>query len=158
MEILVLGIGNLVMSDDGIGVRAVQALAERCRFPETVTVLDGGTLGLDLLPRIGEAGRLLIVDAVESGAAPGTLVRLQGSEIPVALETRLSPHQMGLKDLLSVASLLGQVPQEMVLWGVQPERLDMALELSPAVEAQLEPLVEKLIMELAAWGVAPLAP
>ena len=155
MKILVLGIGNLVMTDDGVGVRVVQLIGERYRFAERVTVLDGGTLGLDLLPRIEEAQRLIIVDAVETGAPPGTLVRLSGEEIPLALETKLSPHQMGLKDLLTVSSLLGQAPEETVLWGVQPESIELALRLSPPVEAQLEPLVEKVLEELAAWGVRP---
>jgi hydrogenase maturation protease len=155
MKILVLGIGNLVMTDDGVGVRVVQLLEERYRFPEHVTVLDGGTLGLDLLPRIEEAQRLLIIDAVETGATAGTLVRLSGEEIPHALETKLSPHQMGLKDLLTVASLLGHSPVETVLWGVQPESIEMALGLSGPVQAQLEPLVGKVLQELAAWSVVP---
>ncbi|HEY5512905.1 MAG TPA: HyaD/HybD family hydrogenase maturation endopeptidase [Geomonas sp.] len=155
MKILVLGIGNLVMSDDGIGVRVVQLIAERYRFPRHVTVLDGGTLGLDLLPSIENAQRLLIVDAVETGAAPGTLVRLSGEEIPLTLETKLSPHQMGLKDLLTVASLLDYAPVETVLWGVQPESIEMALLLSAPVQAQLEPLAGKVLEELAAWGVFP---
>jgi hydrogenase maturation protease len=158
MNILVLGIGNLLMTDDGIGVRVVQLIAERYRFPERVTILDGGTLGLDLLPSMKEAQRLIIVDAVDTGAAPGTLVRLCGGEIPPALETRLSPHQIGLKELLTVASLLGQAPGETVLWGVQPESIEMALRLSPPVDAQLEPLAGKVLDELAAWGVRPESP
>jgi hydrogenase maturation protease len=156
MKILVLGIGNLVMTDDGIGVRVVQSIEERFRFPDQVTVLDGGTLGLDLLPRIEAAERLLIVDALETGAPPGTLVRLSGAQIPEALEARLSPHQIGLQELLSVASLLGHSPGETVLWGVQPESIQMALRLSASVAAQLEPLVGKVLEELAAWGVRPL--
>jgi hydrogenase maturation protease len=157
LSVLVLGIGNLVMSDDGIGVRVVQALAERYRFPARVTVLDGGTLGLDLLPRLEGVARLLVVDAVETGRMPGTLVRLAGEDVPIVLETKVSPHQMGLKDLLAVAMLQGFAPQEMVLWGVQPERIEMSLELSPVVAAQLDPLVEKVLAELAGWGVTATA-
>lgn len=149
MPTLVLGIGNLVMSDDGIGPRVVQHLARHYRFPAGVELLDGGTLGLDLLPRIEAARRLVIVDAVETGGSPGTLVRLSGDEIPIALETKVSPHQMGLKDLLSVSSLLGQVPEEMVLWGVQPGSIEMSMELTPAVEAQLEPLAALVAREAA---------
>ena len=155
MNILVLGIGNLVMTDDAVGVRAVQLLQERYRFPSAVTVLDGGTLGLDLLPKLEGVERLLVVDAVETGMAPGTLLRLSGNDIPLALETKVSPHQMGLKDLLTVATLLGFDPEEMVLWGVQPECIEMAMELSPAVAAQVEPLVEKLLLELGNWGIQP---
>jgi hydrogenase maturation protease len=100
---LVLGIGNLVMSDDGIGVRVVQELATRYRFPADVGILDGGTLGLDLLPHLEGVERLLIVDAVTTDDGPGCLVRLSGDEIPVVFATKLSPHQMGLQDLLAVA-------------------------------------------------------
>ena len=153
MSALVLGIGNLVMSDDGIGVRVVQLLNERFRFPSGVTVLDGGTLGLDLLPRLEGVDRLLVVDAVLTGNAPGALVRLSGEDVPIVLETKISPHQMGLKDLLAVAMLQGFEPSEMVLWGVQPEVIEMRMELSQAVEEQLEPLVQKVLTELERWGI-----
>ncbi|HTG80691.1 MAG TPA: HyaD/HybD family hydrogenase maturation endopeptidase [Geobacteraceae bacterium] len=148
MPILVLGIGNLIMSDDGIGVRVVQLLAERYRFPAGVTVLDGGTLGLDLLPKLEGVTRLLVVDAVDVGKPPGTLVRLSGDEVPVVLETKVSPHQMGLKDLLAVAMLQGFAPCEMVLWGVQPALIEPGLELSPVVAPQLEPLLRHVVAEL----------
>jgi hydrogenase maturation protease len=144
------------MSDDGVGVRVVQLLTERYRFPVGVTVLDGGTLGLDLLPRLEGVERLLVVDAVETSQAPGTVVRLAGEEVPVVLETKVSPHQMGLKDLLAVAMLQGFAPREMVLWGVQPGRIGMGMELSEAVAVQMETLAEKVLTELAGWGVAAL--
>jgi len=141
------------MSDDGVGVRVVQLLQERYRFPEEVTLLDGGTLGLDLLPKLEGVERLLVVDAVETGGAPGTLLRLSGDDIPLALETKVSPHQMGLKDLLTVASLQGFDPAEMVLWGVQPECIEMGMELSPVVAEQVAQLTENVLTELANWGV-----
>lgn len=153
-----LGIGNLIMADDGVGVQVVQLLQERCRFPAGVTLLDGGTLGLDLLPKLEGVARLLVVDAVETGGAPGTLLRLAGDDIPLALETKVSPHQMGLKDLLTVATLLGFDPAEMVLWGVQPECIEMGMELSPVVAAQVEPLAGKVLQELANWGIRPEPP
>ncbi len=155
MSILVLGIGNLVMSDDGIGVRVVQLLAERYRVPAGVTVLDGGTLGLDLLPRLEGVERLLVVDAVETGEMPGTVVRLTGDDVPIVLETKVSPHQMGLKDLLAISRLQGTTPPEMVLLGVQPQCIELGMELSPAVEAGLETLLEMVLRELARWGVFP---
>ena len=150
---LVLGIGNLVMSDDGIGVRVVQELATRCRFPAGVTVLDGGTLGLDLLPYLEGVERLLIVDAVPTDGPPGTLVRLSGAEIPAVFAHKLSPHQVGLQDLLAVARLLGHEPAELVLWGVQPASIEMTMELTPVVADCLEPLIAHCLGELAAWGV-----
>jgi len=145
------------MSDDGIGVRVVQLLAERYRYPAGVTILDGGTLGLDLLPRLEGVERLLVVDAVETGQPAGTLVRMAGEEVPVVLETKVSPHQMGLKDLLAVAMLQGFAPREMVLWGVQPALIELGTDLSEAVAARLEPLVGKVLAELTRWDV-PVVP
>ena len=153
MSVLVLGIGNMIMTDDGIGVRVVQLLADRFRLPPGVRLVDGGTLGLDLLPKLEGVSRLLVVDAVETGNAPGTLVRLSGDDVPFALETKVSPHQMGLKDLLAVASLLGHLPGELVLLGIQPEVIELGTDLSPSVEAQLEPLVGNVVNELAQWGL-----
>ena len=153
MSTLVLGIGNLIMTDDGVGVRVVQRIQREYRFPPEVKILDGGTLGLDLLPWLEGVEQLLMVDAVETGWEPGTVVRLVGEELPIALKTKLSPHQMGLQDLLAVAELQGFSPREMVLWGVQPAVLEMGMELSLPVAAQLDELVERVLAELAAWGV-----
>jgi hydrogenase maturation protease len=156
-QTLVLGLGNLIMTDDGIGVRVVQLLQNRYSFPAGVAVIDGGTLGLDLLPKLEGIERLLVVDAIETGEPPGTVVRLAGDQIPIAMATKLSPHQMGLKDLLSVAALMGCAPQEMVLWGVQPEAIEIGTELSETVAAQLETLAESVIRELANWGLQVVA-
>ena len=132
-DILVLGIGNLIMTDDGVGVRTIHLLQERYYFPDNVDVIDGGTLGLDLLTYLDGIQRLIIVDAVETGGPPGTLVRLTGEEIKVAFRTMLSPHQAGLQDLLLVAGLQGFAPVEMILLGVQPEEIVMGTELTPTV-------------------------
>jgi hydrogenase maturation protease len=141
------------MSDDGIGVRVVQRLSEEYTFPPEVETLDGGTLGLDLLPLLEGLERLLIVDAMETGGPPGTITRLTGDEIPIAFETRLSAHQMGLKDLLAVSRLLGNTVPEMVLLGVQPECIELGVELSPPVAAVLDTLVEMALRELEEWGI-----
>lgn len=154
-RVLVLGIGNLVMSDDGAGVRVVQKLQREYRFPVGVEIMDGGTLGLDLLPKLEGVGRLIVVDAVETGGEPGSCVRLAGEELPIALETKVSPHQMGLKDLLSVAELLGHLPGEMVLVGVQPGSIEMDTELTAAVEEKIDELTAMVLLELDAWGVKP---
>lgn len=144
------------MNDDAAGVIVVRRLKETYDFPERVTLLDGGTLGLDILPYLEGVDRLLVVDAVETGEAAGTLVRLVGSDIPLALATKVSPHQMGLKDLLLVADLQGYAPAEMVLWGVQPDSIEMEMTLSPPVAAAMPLLQQNVLEELAAWGVRPL--
>ena len=146
MAILVLGLGNLVMSDDALGSRAILELEKRYRFPAAVTLLDGGTLGLDLLPRLEGVDRLLIIDALQMGAAPGTVFRLEGEEVPRAFANKLSVHQMGLQDLLAVAELQGHLPAASI---------DMGLEMSPAVQQAMDRLLSGVIEELSAWGAAP---
>lgn len=149
-----LGLGNILLSDEGVGVRVVERLLEQYDFPEGVRVMDGGTLGLDLLPYVEDASRLLVVDAVQARKPPGTLVRMMGDEIPIFLDaSKVSPHQEGLQDLLAVAVLKGYLPDEVVFWGAQIESLGVGLELSAPVAAQVDALAGKVLEELARWGV-----
>ena len=153
-ETLVLGLGNILLGDEGVGVRVIERLLEQVEFPEEVQVLDGGTLGLDLLPYLEGAARLLVVDAAQARKPAGTLVRLTGREIPIFLDaSKVSPHQEGLQDLLAVAALKGYLPQELVFLGVQVGSLGVSLELSPAVAAQVNPMVERVLEELTRWGI-----
>ncbi len=153
MAILILGIGNSLMNDDAVGVTAIEQLKERYAFPAGVTVVDGGTLGLDLLPMLEGIKKLLIIDAIDMGAAPGDLFRLQGEEVPRAFASKLSVHQMGVQDLLAVAELQGHVPEELVVWGVQPGSIEMEMRLTPTVAAAMMPLLDGVVGELAGWGV-----
>jgi hydrogenase maturation protease len=154
---LVLGLGNILLGDEGVGVRTVERLLAEYEFPEEVQVMDGGTLGLDLLPYVEDCRRLLVIDAVKAGKEPGTLVRLSGQQVPRFLDaSKVSPHQDGLQDLLAVAALKGYLPEEVVLWGVQIQALGVGLEPSPVVAAQIGPLVEEVLDELKNWGIEPL--
>ena len=153
MSVLVLGIGNLVMSDDAVGVLVAQRLQQGYRFADNVEIMDGGTLGLDLLPKLENITNLIMIDAVETGKKAGTCVRLRGQELPIALHTKVSPHQMGLKDLLAVSELMGHSPKEMVLIGVQPGSIEMEIGLTPEVQAQFETLISSVLTELAHWGI-----
>jgi hydrogenase maturation protease len=152
---LILGVGNLLLSDEGVGVRVIQRLAEVYDLPEGVQILDGGTLGLDLLYYLEGVENLLIIDAVEMGKEPGALLRLEGDDVPSFLSLKMSPHQIGIPDMLFAAKLKDLYPRNVVLWGVQPEMLDTGLELSPAVAAQVDLLVEKAVEELERWGDHP---
>ncbi len=152
-RVLVLGAGNLLLSDDGLGVHAIRRLRELAALPEEVQVLDGGTLGLDLLYHLEGVARLLIVDAVKAGRPPGTLARLSGDEVPAYFSRKISPHQIGLPDLLLAARLRDLYPQEVVVLGLEPASLAVGLELSPEVASQLDPLVSQVLQELARWGL-----
>lgn len=158
MAILVLGLGNTIMTDDGFGVRVVERLSSRYRFEGDVRLLDGGTLGLDLLPHLEGVERLLIVDALEMRASPGTVFRLEGEAVPRAFASKLSVHQMGVQDLLAVSELMGHLPAELVVWGVQPESIEMTTELTATVAAAVESVVTGVVGELQRWGVEVSAP
>jgi hydrogenase maturation protease len=155
-ETLVLGLGNILLGDEGVGVRVVERLVEQYDLPKRVQGIDGGTLGMALLPYLEEASRLVLVDAVQAHKAPGTLLRLVGDEIPGFLdESRKSSNQESLHNLVTVAMLQGYVPDEVVFWGVQIESADVGLALSPLVAAQVDTLVDKVLAELARWGIYP---
>jgi hydrogenase maturation protease len=149
--ITVLGLGNLIQSDDGLGVCALHRLGSDSRLPSGVRLVDGGTGGLTLLLEVSEAHRLLVLDAVDTGAAPGTVVRLTGSEL-AGLAGSAAVHQLGLADLLNAVRLLGREPADVVLLGVQPAELGLGTTLSPAVAAAVDPLVDAAIAQLSRWS------
>ena len=120
VEVLVLGIGNVLWADEGFGVRAVEALHAAFEFPAGVAVMDGGTLGLNLYEPVATAARVLVLDAIDFALAPGTLRVLRGDEVPAWGRTKLSPHQTGFNDVLALAELNGRAPAAIVAIGVQP--------------------------------------
>lgn len=140
------------MSDEGIGVHVVERLVRFYNVPEEVQVLDGGTLGMDLLYYMEGVPNLLIVDAIQADHEPGYLLRLENDRVPSFLSMKVSPHQIGVPDMLAAAKLRGTTPANIVLWGVQPERIEIGLELSPTLNALVDTLVEKVINELETWG------
>jgi hydrogenase maturation protease len=152
---LILGVGNLLLSDEGVGLRVVERLAATYDLPENVQILDGGTLGLDLLYYLEGVENLLIVDAAEMMKTPGTLLRLEGDAVPSFLSIKISPHQIGIPDMLFAAKLKDLYPRNVVLWGVQPAVLDIGLELSAPVAAQVDILVDEVVEQLVQWGDLP---
>ena len=154
-RILVLGLGNILLQDEGLGVRAVERMAARYRLPPDVQVMDGGVMGLDLLPYLEGISHLLITDAVQTGQPAGSLVRLEGEAIPAALQVKMSMHQVGLQELMALAGFQGTLPEQVVLWGLEPASLEWGLELSAPIAAQIDALVDAAVGELRAWGVEP---
>jgi hydrogenase maturation protease len=155
-ETVVIGLGNVVLSDDGLGVHAVGRLRHGYSLAEGVELIEGGTAGLLLLPHLADARRAIIVDAIDTGAPPGTLVRLAGEDWASTFAIGITPHDVGLRDLLGAAKLSGAWPQELVLHGVQPASTAIGTELSAAVAAALDPLVCEIVAELAAWDASAL--
>lgn len=149
---VVVGVGSPLMADDGVGVAAVERLSRTVGEVAGVAFLDGGTWGMQLLPAIEEAERLLVLDAIHSGAAPGTVVRLSKEELPRLLYHKVSPHQIDLREVFALAELRGTFPQEAVALGVEPESIELHEGLSPTVEEALPRLLRAAAAQLAAWG------
>jgi hydrogenase maturation protease len=151
-RILVLGLGNTLLSDEGLGVQAMERLHARIGDAcPRVTWLDGGTLGLEALPYLEDCTHLLVLDAVQTGAPPGSLVRLEGEGIPTAIAQKLSMHQVALADALAVARLRGTLPAKRVLWGLTPALLDWGETLSNPVSRAMDALVYAAEKELREW-------
>lgn len=152
--LLVLGLGNVLLGDDGAGVTAVDYVARHFVVPDGVSLHDGGTLGLSLLPLLTSSDRVILVDAVAADAPAGSLVRLSGEDVAHASLHRLSPHQVGVADLLDSARLVGRLPETLVLVGVVPESMELEVELSPAVAASIPELAGLVLEEAARLGFA----
>jgi len=144
---LILGVGNLLLTDEGIGIHAVRKLLEMNGLPEDLEIVDGGTAGLDLLYYLEGVDRLVIVDAVETGGPPGTIVRLAGDKIPAYMALKISPHEITLPDFLAAAKLRDLYPKEVIVWGMQPQSLVVGVELSPALAQMLDSLVDHVVGE-----------
>lgn len=147
MDVLVLGMGNILLSDEGIGVRVIEAFQERYDAPG-VEIVDGGTSGMDLVEFLASRKHAIIVDAVRTGAPPGTRVRLEGEQVPAFFRNKISPHQLGLSEVLASLELTGERPGHVILLGVVPDCLDTGLELSGTLLAQRDQMVEALAEEL----------
>ena len=148
MDVLVLGIGNVLLTDEGIGVRALNELQRRYSFSDNVELMDGGTAGIELLRHIRKRKHLIIIDAMTFDQEPGTVMRVEGEDVPAAFRTRISPHQLGLSDLLAAAMLTNELPKNLVLFGVEPASIDIGLDLTDAVEASLGKLIGAVTEEL----------
>jgi hydrogenase maturation protease len=153
MKVTLIGLGNLLLRDEGVGVQAVQAVQERYQLPPELEVVDGGTAGLDLLPYVEGRDRVLFVDAVNFRQAPGYIGVLEKREIPALFTPKDSLHHLGLMDILAAAQLLDLAPKDVCLIGIQPQVIEPGLELSELLQARLEPLLDLIIAKLRDWGL-----
>lgn len=153
MNILVLGIGNTLLRDEGVGVRVIESLTTRYALPDEVEVLDGGTAGMDLLDAISGRDVLIVCDAVKADAPPGTVVRITGDDVPACFRNKLSPHQVGLSDVLATLKLLGELPPVVSIVGIVPEDLSLGTDLSLTASDAVDHALTTIIDELAAAGI-----
>ena len=150
-NVLVLGLGNILLSDEGVGVKAVEELRNRYVCSHAVEIVDGGTMGLELLPYFEERSHILIIDAVKSGRKPGTITRIE--DPPAYFSSKTSPHQIGLADVMGVAVITDIMPQNITLFGIEPKQFSTGLSLSTEVARNLSRLVDLVIAELKIIGI-----
>ncbi|MDX9994213.1 MAG: HyaD/HybD family hydrogenase maturation endopeptidase [Rhodocyclaceae bacterium] len=153
MKVVVLGVGNVILADEGVGVRVVEAFEQAFVPPDAVAVIDGGTAGMELLEELSHLDLLIVVDAIAAGKAPGELVKLVGDEVPVFFRRNLSPHGIGLSDVLAALEFMGAEPKETVILGVQPLSMELSTELTPTVAARVPELVALVAGELTKHGL-----
>jgi hydrogenase maturation protease len=146
---VVLGLGNILHGDDGAGAQVISRLRIDPRVPPDVSLVEGGTLGLELLPYVWDCTRLIVLDAIDVGEPPGTLVRMSGKELN-SLPGNSSVHQLGVSDLVVALRVLAERQPQVVLLGVQPASTDWSSELSYRVAATIDSLVEATVQELQA--------
>lgn len=151
LSVLVLGIGNLLLSDEGAGVKAVEELQNRYDCSDAVEIVDGGTSGSELLSYFDDRSHILIIDAVKTGNQPGTIVRVD--DPPAFFQKKISPHQIGLADVLGLAAITDNLPRNITLFGIEPKQLSTGLDLSPEVARNLSRLVDMVVAELKSIGI-----
>ena len=149
---VVLGLGNPLMGDDGLGLAVLERLRSEWDVPPDVELVDGGTWGMNLLPLIEDAHELILIDAIRTGAVPGTLVTLERENLPKYLAHKLSPHQIDLKEVLALAELRGTLSDTVVAIGAEPALIALSLTLSPPLETRVDAVVQLVVDRLAAWG------
>jgi hydrogenase maturation protease len=148
LRITILGVGNILLCDEGVGVRVVERLSRQYRFPDNVQVLDGGVLGIRLMGIIGSTDVLIVVDAVKNRQPPGTLYRMAGDEIPRRVLTKQSMHQMDLAEVLALCAAIDINPSTIVV-GIEPEDITtLGVELTPTIAALVDELVAMVLVEL----------
>ena len=151
-RVIVIGLGNPLMGDDGLGLAVLDELRTGYALPPEVELVDGGTWGINLLPVIEDADELILIDAIDVGQTPGTFVRLEHDRLPRYLATKISPHQVDLRDVLGLAELRGTLPANTVALGLQPQNVELRNSLSDRLRCQVGTLAAAVVQELAQRG------
>lgn len=153
MKASIIGLGNILLKDEGVGVHVANAIRGRFSFSPEVEIIDGGTLGLDLLHFFEGRDAVLILDAVDFKKEPGYVGIIDNDDIPSALFAKLSVHHIGLSDVLFAAKLLDFTPAKLRLIGVQPQSLDVGLAMTECISGKMDQLIDLVIRTLKEWNI-----
>lgn len=149
----VMGIGNILMQDEGVGVHIINRL-QKYGYDPPVSLIDGGNMGIDLLPYFDEYDQMIIVDAVDFEKDPGYIDVIENDDILALFTTKMSLHHLGLKDVLGYAKMLDQTPGNLCLVGIQPEKVETGMEMSETITAQADTLTVLVLQKLREWGIS----
>lgn len=152
MRVVILGIGNILLADEGVGVRAVEAIERDFILPEGVVAIDGGCSAMELLEDLEHLDALIVVDAVYAGQRPGDMVVLEGEEVSKFFRTRMSPHQVGLSDVLASLEFTGRSPKQLLIVGIKPLSMDLSMDLTPQVAEKLPAMIDRVAAALDGLG------
>ena len=147
-----LGIGNLLIGDEGVGCLTVEELSRRYTLPPSVECVDGGTAGFELLSMIDGKDQVILIDALRNDMAPGTVVMVEGEHVPKAFLARTTPHQLGICDVLAAAQLCETMPEHLTLYGIEPKQMEVGIGLTPEVEAGMEKIINAVVDQLRHYG------
>lgn len=152
-HIMIMGIGCVLLCDEGFGVKVVHEIDRRYVFPDNVEVIDGGVLGVNLLGFMSRAERLIVVDAVRNKGAPGDLYRITGDQVPERIRAKNSLHQVDFLEALTLCHALGNVPETVII-GIEPADIDTcSIEMTPLVRDQMGAAIQMILSELTSWGI-----
>ncbi|MEJ2634985.1 MAG: HyaD/HybD family hydrogenase maturation endopeptidase [Calditrichia bacterium] len=150
MNIAVIGIGNPLLGDDGFGVETVRRLKESGELPD-IEILDGGSIGLYLLPYLADKTHIIIVDIVQSGKQPGQMIRLKADRVPTGVFMKLSEHQVTFHEVLALMGLLKIRPDECIIIGVEPKSNIWGDSLSPEVASSIDLVIKDIKAQVRLW-------
>jgi hydrogenase maturation protease len=151
--ITILGLGNILMTDEGVGVHTVNEFERRYEVPDYVEIVDGGAAGLDLIPFIEGREKVLMVDAVNFDREPGYIDILENDAIPIRLTQKASMHHLGLMDVLCIVRMSGNIPRNMCIIGIQPKSLELGLDMTPEIWDKKDVLIERIVSKLQEWNI-----
>ena len=154
-EVTILGIGNVILRDEGFGVRVAEYLDKHYEFPESVQIVDGGTLGIELTQYVTGTEKLLVIDSINGGAEPGTLFCFHNDDVMEHFQDKLSAHEVGIQDVLGLLTVTGHKIPEVIVIGAQPFDLEAGVELSAGMQKLLPQVVETALEKIRSWGIDP---
>ena len=152
-EVTILGVGNVILKDEGFGVRVAEYLDHHYTFPDSVQIVDGGTLGIELTQYVTGTNKLLVIDSINGGAEPGTVFRFHNDAIMEHFQDKLSAHEVGIQDVLALLTVTGHKSPDVIVIGAQPFDVEAGVGLSDGMQALLPQIVEQALKDLGNWGI-----